>query len=201
MSMIERLGIRYCQDYLSGALMIYNGRPALIGDIGDRIVRISYVDTNGGREDIPHAFFTGWKVLAYPELGYRRVGNVTYHVQRSQSAYRGLRPNTLNFENTPVSYLLVRDEQTAHRCALSNNPRLAAVMLPQYDGNAELDALLRGELVSVVPNQNICIEPSLNDNSYAILYRTKMVGSMTADKRFIIDNPAVLAEVQAAFRE
>lgn len=201
MSMIERLGLSYCREYLSNALIVYNNRPAVLGEFGNTTVVASYIDGTGDRVTIPHSYFTGWRVFAYPELGYRRVGNMTYHVHRAQTAYRGLRANVLTFENTPMSYLLLRDEQTARRVPNYGNEKLAAVMLPVYDGAAELDALVRGEMASVVPNQNICIEPSLSDSNYVVLYRTKIVGSMDSNKNFHIDNPAVRAEVQAAFRE
>jgi len=200
MSMIERLGLQYCREYLVGALLVYNNRPAIIYEVASRNVGVQYID-NEETVHVPHSYFVGWKVLAYPELGYRRVGNMTYHVHRQQTAYRGLRQNVLTFENTPMSYLLARDEQTVRRVSVTNNQKLAAVMTPNYDGAAELDALVRGELVAVVPNQNICIEPSLVDSNFIVLYRTKLVGSMDAQKNFHIDNPAVRAEVQAAFRE
>lgn len=201
MSMIERLGLSYCREYLSNALIVYDGRPAIIGEFRNSDVTVQYIDGTGERAVVPHAYFTGWRVFAYPELGYRRVGNMTYHVHRAQTAYRGLRANVLTFENTPMSYLLQRDEQTARRVPNYGNEKLAAVMAPAYDGAAQLDALVRGEMASVVPNQNICIEPSLSDSNYVVLYRTKIVGSMDSNKNFHIDNPAVRAEVRAAFRE
>lgn len=201
MSMIERLGLRYCRDYLTSALIVYNGRPALILTVGERDVPIEYVDAAGGNDLLPHSFFTGWKVFAYPELGYRRAGNNLWHVHRSQSAYRGLRSNTLTFEHTPMSYLLHNSERTQLVRNISGHVKLACVMLPEYDTAASLDALLRGELVGVVPNQNICVEPALDGDYYTVLYRTKIVGRMDNQKNFHIDNPAVAAEVRAAFAE
>lgn len=201
MSMIERLGASYCREYLIGALMVYQDRTAIIMDIGRSTVSVTFIDASGGVAHIPWDYFTGWKVLAYPELGYRRVGNMTYHVHRAQTAYRGLRQNVLTFENTPMSYLLSRDEQTVRRVQADMNTRLTAVMTPAYDRRADLDRLVRGELVSVVPNQNICIEPSLNSNDYVVLYRTKHVGTMDENKNFHINNTAVRAEVLAAFAE
>lgn len=202
MTMIASMGLRYCSEYLTNALMVYEGRPAQLMEVMDDYCGIRFLDGRSpSSARAPHSYFTGWRVFAYPELGYRRVGNVVYHVHRQQTAYRGLRANILSFENSPLSALLTHSERFEGRVLPNTSQRLSAVLTPTYDTSTQLDELIAGTLSGVVPNQHICIEPSLTDDTYIILYRTKIIGHMDRSKNFHINNPALLAEVRAAFTE
>lgn len=201
MSLIESMGAQYFREWFNGALFLYEGRPCIINDLSDGVVSCLRLDESA-RLSIPHTFFTGFKVFEYPPLGYRRVGNIVYHVHRTQSAYRGLRGNLLTFELSPLSYMLQASDRTARAVSgVTSNQRLCQVMLPTYDTRASLDALVAGRQVAVVPSEDVCIEPSVNGEDYIVLYRGKAVGSMNARKVFSIPNSAVATAVNNAFRE
>lgn len=206
MSLIESMGQSYFREWFNGALFVYNGSVLSVSDTDGSTVRC--VNLEVGRDAagyvvrVPYEFFTGFKVFEYPPLGYRRVGNVVYHVHRSQSAYRGLRGNLLTFELSPLSYLLQGNERTAPRVSnVTANQRLVEVMKPTYDTRASLDELIAGRQTAVVPSEDVCIEPSLVNDNYDVLYRGKVVGSMNTSKEFSINNAVVAAAVQASFRE
>lgn len=203
MSLISSMGVSYFREWFHGALFIYNNRPCQVEDTDGVTVSCRYLDTTTDRAvSIPAQFFTGFKVFEYPPLGYRRVGNVVYHVHRSQSAYRGLRANLLTFELSPIGYLLQSNERTAvGNSTNALNLRLTQVMTPTFDTRASLDDLIAGRRAGVVPSEDVCIEPSVNGEDYVVLYREKQVGTMDSNKNFHIDNPAVAAAVNNAFRE
>lgn len=206
MSLIQSMGLRYFQEWFHGALFIREGKVLQVSEANSEAVFCRVLNpTTGGTssESVPHEFFTGFKVFEYPPLGYRRVGNITHHVHRTQSAYRGLRANLLTFEYSPLTYLLQNNERThtSQSTSAGLNKKLAAVMLPQYDTRASLDLLVAGRQASVVPNEDVCIEPSISGEDYVVLYRCKIVGTMDARKQFHINNPVVAAAVNAAFRE
>lgn len=206
MTMIQSLGVNYCREWIAGSLINAQGRPALIRDFGANGASIAYLDSQGGIGSLPASFFTGFAVLAYPELGYRRVGNFAFHVHRQQGARRGLNPSSLTFEDTPMSAALnydLREGGSRRRINTSiptNEQRLAQVMCPTYDTRASLDLLVAGRLGAVVPSEDVCIEPDMDSSNYVVMYRNKVVGHMTPAKRFVIQNPAVAAAVSSAFR-
>lgn len=206
MSLIESMGAQYFREWFNGALFLYEGRPCMVSDLQGGQVSCIRIDSPRGSADhylnIPHQFFTGFKVFEYPPLGYRRVDNIVYHVHRTQSAYRGLRANLLTFELSPLSYMLQASERTAVRIAgITNNQRLCQVMAPTFDTRASLDALVAGRQVAVVPSEDVCIEPSITGEDYVVLYRGKAVGSMSSSKVFNIPNAVVATAVNNAFRE
>ncbi|MEG3035773.1 MAG: hypothetical protein RR877_09855 [Aurantimicrobium sp.] len=206
MSLIESMGTRYFSEWFTSALFLYEDRPCMVNELRSDGVACTRIDAQRGARDqyvvVPSAFFTGFKVFEYPPLGYRRVGNVVYHIHRTQSAYRGLRANLLTFEMSPLSYMLQASERTASALAgITTNQRLCQVMKPEYDTRASLDALVAGTQVAVVPNEDVCIEPSINGEDYVVLYRGKVVGSMNQRKQFTIPNAVVATAVNNAFRE
>lgn len=206
MSLIESMGTRYFSEWFTSALFLYEGRPCMVNELrGDGVActRLDAVRHSGDMYVVvPTSFFTGFKVFEYPPLGYRRVGNVVYHIHRTQSAYRGLRSNLLTFELSPLSYMLQASERTSATLAgITNNQRLCQVMVPTYDTRSSLDELVAGRQVAVVPSEDVCIEPSINGEDYIVLYRGKVVGSMNTAKQFTIPNAVVATAVNNAFRE
>lgn len=203
MNLIQSLGSRYCADMIVGALILYNNRPAIISSMGDTRSAINYLDGREESAHIPSDYFTGWKVLAYPPLGYRRVGNNVYHVHRNQTAYRGIRNGVLTFRNSPMTQMLIHhaERRGVEYESPTQSEKLACVMVPNYDNEASLDLLVEGRIAACVPNEDFCIEPSITENNYNILYREKQVGTMDSSKNFSVSNPAVLAFLRAAFTE
>lgn len=203
MNLIQSLGSRYCNDMISNAIILYEGRPAIIAGMGDSHCNVTYLDGSRESARVPSDYFSGWKVLAYPPLGYRRIGNAIFHVHRAQTAYRGIRAGILTFRESPMTALMQRHaERTETSYPMGDTyQRLASVVKPDFDNRASLDLLVSGRLFGVVPNEDFCIEPSTTENNYTVLYREKQVGTMDTSKRFTISNPAVEAFLRAAFTD
>jgi hypothetical protein len=98
--MVDSLGPQFFGEKFNEALFRRDDKTyELVGVGNGKKVRVINVNT-GDNEDVPYDFFTGFKVFAYPRLGWRRFGeNYVAYCTKTQSAKRGL--STRRVERSP----------------------------------------------------------------------------------------------------
>lgn len=185
MSIVDSLGRGYCNEWLFGAIFLYEGKPHRIIEFRQNEVACVEITEEGDGPGplIPNSWFTGFGKLAYPPLGYRRVNGIVLHLTRRQSAHRGLRISSVVKDYSPLSWAIAsyHDQHTGEPL-LSSRAILdykieRAIMLPEYDTIDKLPALLAGEIPNLVLNENILIEADHKD-AFSIYYKTMKVGHM-----------------------
>lgn len=201
MSLVESLGARYCDEYMRGSIVAHNNVAYFIESITPSLVTMRPVA--GGEEvRLPSEWLTGFAKLAYPELGYRKVGDYAVYVHRRQSAYRGLRVNLLHHDMTPAAYVLhlARNRGSSRRAA--DNPAftttdlISQVMCPTFDGREVLGQVLSGAVAAFVPNNELCIEPLHNSSNFGIYHSTKLAGTITARRAIDAVSPSIRKAVE-----
>lgn len=187
MSLVTSLGARYCDEYMRNGIVAHDNKAHYIERISSENILIRPV---GGGETValPPEWLTGFAKLAYPELGYRKVGDYAVYVHRRQSAYRGLRNNLLHHDMTPASYMLhlARNQGSSRRAsdnmAFTTAALVEQVMCPVYDGREVLDRVLSGTVAAFVPNSELCIEPLYNSDKFGIYHSTKLAGTISSGR-------------------
>lgn len=197
MSIVDSLGRGYCNEWLAGALFLYEGKPHRILEFRQNETLCVEITESGDGDimRVPNSWFTGFGKLAYPPLGYRRVNGVVLHLTRRQSAHRGLRISSVARDHSPLSWAIAsyHDRYTGEPLMMTRAVRdfhvERAIMVPEYDTVEKLPALLAGEIPNLVLNENILIEVNHND-AFSIYYKTMKVGDMdrsgkiTAEENF-----------------
>lgn len=107
MSLIDTLGEGYCSDWLRQSLVEHEGKPFCLGNIRRSGIRLHSLINDEHSITMPHEWLSGFAKLAYPELGYRKLGNQAWYVSRRQGAQRGLQPRSLIFEPTNATHTLM----------------------------------------------------------------------------------------------
>jgi hypothetical protein len=162
-------------------MFMYEGKVHIVNGADARCV-IARRLHDGADVVIPNSHFLGFKTFEYPTMGYRRLSDkVVAFLSRVQSTHRGLRAQSISIDYSPVVRKLSGDY-------LMDNPaRLAdkaarAVFEPDWDSKADLPALLAGDKISMVLNEHVLIEPSVNASHdwYSIYYNQALVGSMNS---------------------
>lgn len=209
MSLVSSLGVSYFREWVCGAAILYEGQPHYIMDAGQTQVALRPISPDGRSGsrtsfNVDADWFTGWKVLEYPLLGYRIINGLCYTVNKRQSAHRGIRQALVSIDASPFSAMVEAERASrAGDSVRASRPAaeaiLHAVLLPNFHVLDDFDKLVAGEIAAFVPNENICIEPSLTTDTFNILYRTKPVGSVTKGKVFNVNNAAVAKELAAIF--
>lgn len=209
MSLVESLGVGYCNEWLRNSLMVYEGQVYFIErfdgerEIGEDVRTPTHVTlrTVDSREylRVSHEVFTGFAVLAYPELGYRKVAGIAYHFGRRQTAYRGLRPQVLIIDKSPASVLAeaAREHYLSQELLLPPGEMYKQIMLPEYDTPEVLDSVLQGQELCYVPNNLICIEPLHRTPLFGVYYKEKLVGTISRDRVLDISSPNIFKAVEA----
>lgn len=197
MSIVDSLGRSYCNEWLSSALFMYEGKPHRILEFRqNETVCVEVTDEgHGAGVRIPNAWFTGFGKLAYPPLGYRRVKGHVMHLTRRQSAHRGLRINSVVKDYSPLTWAIMSYNDRYTGVPLFDPATIRdyhierAIMLPEYDSLDKLPDLLAGDIPNLVLNENILIEVNHHD-AFSIYYKTMKVGDMdrngniTAEENF-----------------
>lgn len=188
MSIVDSLGRGYCNEWLYGAIFLYEGKPHRIIEFRqNEVVCVETTEEGDGPWTlIPNSWFTGFGKLAYPPLGYRRVNGIVLHLTRRQSAHRGLRISSVVKDYSPLSWAIAsyHDQCTGEPLltsrAILDHKVERAIMLPEYDSLDKLPDLLAGDIPNLVLNENILIEVDHKD-AFSIYYKTMKVGHMDRD--------------------
>lgn len=195
MSIIDSLGRNYCNEWLNGALIVYEGNVYRIVEFLANEAVCTRVTQHGYGQNIriPNTWFTGFGKLAYPPLGYRRVGNMVMHLTRRQSAQRGLRIASIGKDYSPLTWAIIsyNDPYTGEQLAVRGQMRDYAIehsiMLPAYDNMNQLPELLTGDRPNLVLNENVLIEVNHHD-TFNIYYKTMKVGEIDRSGRITAED-------------
>lgn len=188
MNLIQSLGSSYFNEFFHGSVFMYEGRVHQIVEcrsVGVRCTRLH----DGEPVTVPNNFFMGFKTFNYPALGYRRVTeHVAAFLTRNQSVRRGLNPQHVRHQNSPVSAKLINEGLVSAPHGHNNG---LLVYEPVFDGPETVQQLLAGDRANVVLNEEILIEPSLNsDNDWYVIYHNQAIaGKMDYRGRPSFTNP------------
>ena len=158
MNLINNLGHDFFNRKCAGAWILHNGEVCCIKAALGNEVHV-YTDPNEAGYVIPADAFSGFKSLAYPKLGWRRLSRDTVaYLSKVQSAERGLRQNSINVTLSPVTRVLKSKRiitATVDVVALMN-----AVFKPKWDTKEDIPKMLAYAKRDVVLNEDVMIEPS-----------------------------------------
>lgn len=188
MNLVQSLGSGYFNEFFNGSVFMYEGRVHQIVECRASGVRCTRLH-DGEPVVVPNNFFMGFKVFNYPTLGYRRISeHIAAFLTRNQSVRRGLNPQHVRHQNSPISQRLL-NEGHINSTVPPNNGLL--VYEPVFDSPEAVQQLLAGDRANVVLNEEILIEPSVNSDNdwYTIYHNQAIVGSMDYRGRTSFINP------------
>lgn len=190
-NMIDSLGREWFARRLAGAHLLYDGKVCALIATGRENCTVRDISTDEELK-VPNAFFTGFKVFAYPALGYRPFGNnLAVFLKKKHSWNRGLRPGCIYQDFSPVTAYVINkyaQEVPADQRKNYRPPRdlMGLVFKPGYARPADIRDLLNGDRVTVVLNQDVLVEPNMNkqdSNDYLVYFRERPAASITEDGR------------------
>lgn len=194
--LIEKLGEDYAADTLQGTFFLYDGRPCKIRSINRDDVLALDLTTNTNFSIDP-TFFTGWRELKYPRLGYRKLDNGLWGwvVRTPRSYSRGLDRDNLRILTPP--YLDTEEGAAWFREAHGFNPYnfgdmvyeytssahslMKAALAPVYDKGEQLVRVLRGEDKSFIPSERYMVEPIPFTNKFGVYMSGSLIGRVDKD--------------------
>ena len=175
-NIIDSLGADFINKRFMHAMFLKDNHVYRVAMCQDGAVLCRNIDKN---EDlhIPKEFFTGFKVFAYPKLGYRRLGKhyVGFGV-KEQSAMRGLSFERVDFHPSQATGVLAK---LGLAKADGNKERMLQIMRPTFDKLDSLKELYDGKRSNVVLNESLIVEPSTKevDGQFDIFYDQVRVGA------------------------
>lgn len=182
MSLIDTLGLGYCRDQITEALVAYNGEPYVIERIREDGITLRHLREPNNYEALPASWLSGFSVLEYPNLGYRKFNGLALWVSRSTSYRRGLCASLCTLTYSDASNVLHRER--AERATENYGEGwaiYAEVVVPIYDSPGVLRQVLNNEALCFVPHENMMVEPSLTSDNFIIMYANKEVGTISRD--------------------
>lgn len=194
MSLVDSLSISYCDNYIRGSLVSYDGKPYTIGRFTGNHIHLNPLLERERNVVVDNDWLSGWGKLAYPELGYRKVGEYAVHTGRRQTTNRGLRMSHVYSEPSFSSSIVLRQRNVD---SLDNNKLAAQVICPTYDGPEVLEQLLAGRALCYVPSEAVCIEPSITENHFIVYYHTKPAGTLSRERELSIYSQPIQEIVRA----
>lgn len=180
-NLVTSLGAGYFRDFFNGAIFYYEGKAHRVTGADQRTVQAVRL-SDGHAVLVPNAFFLGFKNFEYPTLGYRRLGpDVVAYLSRIQSTHRGLRQQSINVDYSPITSRLA-SQYLIPNPAGYNAYAGQKVFEPEWDTAANIPELLAGDRTSVVLNEHVIVEPSVNAHVdwYSIYFNQALVGNMNS---------------------
>lgn len=156
---------------------VYTCRPNPLTGLYDTVSCKRLRD--GKEENIRNDFFTGFKVFAYPRLGYRRLGtNSIGYAIKEQSAYRGLSMERVHVQDSPATRLL---RGLGLNGDYDMKKRSIIIMQPEFDKLRDLPAVLAGEKSGLVLSESLIIEPDTKkaEGHFSVLFDQVEVATVT----------------------
>ena len=185
MNMIESLGFDQINKQFANALFVREGKVwKLQGVVGEGVVTCTCLDDNK-QVQIPNDFFTGFKVFAYPKLGYRRFGthNIGYCL-KVQSKMRGLSADRVKVLASPVTQRI--NAYGFGDVGERKFNKSVIIMQPKFDTPDKIKDLLDGKLTGVVLNESVIIEPSVRDveGKFDVWYEQVLAGVLDDNGKY-----------------
>lgn len=186
MNMIDSLGQEQINQQFVHAMFLRDDKTYKIVGTNDRNTIQCVCLEDGKPELIGNDFFTGFKVFAYPKLGYRRFGKHSIgYCYKVQSKKRGLSTDRVKINLSPVTNRL-----QAYGFGMEADKKYnkgIIIMRPKFDSPAKIKDLLDGKESGVVLNESVIIEPSViaPDGLFDVWYEQVKVGSVNdADGKY-----------------
>lgn len=187
MNMIDSLGEEQINQQFVHAMFLRDDKTYKLVGIYDK-AKVQCVCLEDGKPElVDRNFFTGFKVFAYPKLGYRRFGkhSIGYCV-KVQSKKRGLATDRVKVNMSPCTqrlqaYGFAREE------AGKKYDKGIIIMRPKFDSPDKIKDLLNGKESGVVLNESVIIEPSVVavDGLFDVWYEQVKVGTLNdADGKY-----------------
>lgn len=180
-NLVSSLGAGYFRDFFNGALFLYQGKTHRVTGADRSSVQARRLH-DGEDVNVPNAFFLGFKNFEYPTLGYRRLGpDCVAHLSRIQSTHRGLRQQSIAIDYSPITTRLAQAYLIPNPASF-NAYAGQKVFEPEWDSPRKIADLLTGDTTSVVLNEHVIIEPSVNAHVdwYSIYFNQALVGNMNS---------------------
>ena len=194
MNLVDKLEPRYFDSMCNAAVIQYNGKPVrIVGCQGENVVCESQVPGELGETiRVPKDHVVGWRTFSYPSLGYRRINNAVLFIEKRQSAYRGLRNNTINITYSPVGRSLrSAGHINTSMSHLTSNGLWQQLFFPTFDSVSDLSKLISGDVTGVVLSDKLMVEPALRgkEERYNIFLNQRIIGSMDASRNMTFTSP------------
>lgn len=131
---------------------------------------------------LPAAFFTGLATFKTPKLGWRSGygGKLLAYLERDNRSYhRGISPNNLRVNWSPMSQWLMRTSNFNFN--LTSNKLCALALTPTFVPFAEgIEAMRRGDMLSFAASPEVAVVPG-EEGRLNIMFRQKVGGFVMAD--------------------
>lgn len=186
-NMIDSLGADWFHKRLTGGHFVLDGNVMRVMGVDNKRVVCKNVKT-GDHKDMPRDFFTGFKIFAYPALGYRKYSDdLALFLRKKHSWNRGLRRNCLSYQCSPVTtYIITKYGNDMAKLGKNVQPPddiVSLAMLPEYDPPTKVPDVLAGKRATVVLSSDVIVEPNMNREEaedYIIYFRERPCGNITA---------------------
>lgn len=203
-TLIEDLGSSYVNEMFNGCLLLRKDKlHSVVRTIGGEI-QTQYIDLLGTEVvpifiggTLPASELSSFKDLAWPKLGYRNYfteeyGNIVVFVESMRSPMRGLRPELLQQFAIPALDVAGVDfwgiSPTCH-----STYQLKNIFRPTWISFSDgMGKLVAGEWAGFALNEDFAIsiptEQVPDDSSFEILFRRKVVGSVSMRGAVSVEN-------------
>ena len=158
-NLVESCGAEWFNNRVAGAWFLFNGEVLQVTRARNNT--LDCCTTKGyEHKQIPCAVISGFKVFAYPKLGYRRdpdTGVVAF-LTKKHSYARGLRTNSILHEVSP-GYTVLKQRFEVIR---NEGKLMTLVLKPTFDPIEDVHNVIAGQQFACVPNEDVLIEPSIH---------------------------------------
>lgn len=190
---IDRLGVEFFMSRWRNTCFFYAGDVLSVLRPEADTMLCTQVGNPENIVTVPLEHFSGFGILKYPALGYRRITAlpagvpIVVHISRSQSYSPGIVKAALTRTLSPLSNRIVQVHTTLTKRSLRISPEQAAVAVfhPSADRADKLEELIAGVSGAFIPNSSLLIEPSVREDAdgFDIFLRGNLVGTMDGNKR------------------
>ena len=205
-NLVEALTPNYFREFLRGSLFAHDNKVCLFSTVSGNLVEVNYITLDDSKEReswkslvIPADTFKSFCDIAWPKLGYRNLdnealGNCVTFVGTARSTMRGLRDETLTFNDIPVIQC-TGYSSVDHMPAGWNGYRYKQIFKPTWIGFSEgMKQIRNGEWSCFAMNEDVAIGLSVDqaqDRFCDIYFREKVVGWIGDDGRVEIANRVI----------
>lgn len=185
MNMIESLGVDQINAQFVDAMFLRNDKTYVLKGVYGAGQTQCVCLEDGRAELIDNDYFTGFKVFAYPKLGYRRFGKHSIgYCFKVQSKKRGLTTGRVKVANSPVTARLSAYGFAGVEDRKANKGVI--IMRPTFDNPLKLKDLLDGKESGLVLSESVIIEPTVRDinGQFDIWHEQAHIGSIDDAGKF-----------------
>jgi hypothetical protein len=195
MSLIEQLGRSYANEWLRGALLLYDGKPHMFAGIdGNSTVLLQPLVGDAYIENytlVPQEYFESWEQLSYPKLGYRQRLEDSFlgFYYRRPSVRRGCHASDVVVQAHSASLrieaklgYLGAPNKTSRWHQVIEEYKARAILVPEYTPfSVGLPQVMSGKLPFFCMSADFAVAPSNMHPGLDILFRRTVFGTIDAE--------------------